>query len=150
MAGADPQMLLAELQARLPAMVDLLERLVAAESPSTEPAAQRAPFDLLAAELEAADLDVRRVPGVEVGDHLYARPRRRRRGAQRQLLLGHMDTVWPLGTLASMPVRREGGRLYGPGAADAKGGLVVLAYALRALAALGLEPALHGYPRSDG
>jgi glutamate carboxypeptidase len=75
-----------------------------------------------------------------MGDHLYARPERRRRGAPFQLLVGPMDTVWPLGTLATMPVRREGDLLYGPGVADMKGGLAVMILALRALAAHGLEP----------
>jgi glutamate carboxypeptidase len=53
-----------------------------------------------------------------------------------------MDTVWPLGTLASMPVREEGGLLYGPGVADMKGGLVAIAYALRALRQLQLTPSV--------
>jgi glutamate carboxypeptidase len=58
-----------------------------------------------------------------------------------QLLLGHCDTVWPLGMLASMPVERRSGRLYGPGVYDMKGGLVQALYALRALGDLGLRPA---------
>ncbi|HSP73382.1 MAG TPA: M20/M25/M40 family metallo-hydrolase [Gaiellaceae bacterium] len=122
------------------AMVELLELLAAAESPTLEPQSQRAPLALLAAELERAGLVVRTVRGTEVGHHLYARPRRR--GAPYQLLLGHVDTVWPRGTLASMPLRQEGGLLFGPGVIDMKGGLVVLVFALRALAELGLEPAV--------
>jgi glutamate carboxypeptidase len=47
------------------------------------------------------------------------------------LLLGHTDTVWPLGTLETMPFRVEGDIAYGPGAYDMKGGLVVLLEALR-------------------
>jgi len=47
------------------------------------------------------------------------------------LLLGHVDTVWPRGTLARMPFRVDGGRGYGPGTHDMKGGLVVLLEALR-------------------
>lgn len=120
----------------------LLERLVEAESPSTEPAAQRAPFALLAAELEQAGYLVRRVPGFGVGDHLYARPRERDRHGPYQLLLGHMDTVWPRGTLADMPLRRAGDTLFGPGTHDMKAGLVQLVFALRALAELGLAPAV--------
>ena len=85
-----------------------MKRLVAAESPSTDPAAQQAPFSILAVELEDVEYAVRRVPGFGVGDHLYARPRERRRHLPYQLVLGHMDTVWPRGTLAEMPLRRPG------------------------------------------
>jgi glutamate carboxypeptidase len=63
---------------------------------------------------------------------------RRRRPAQ--LLLGHCDTVWPLGMLATMPVETRGGRLYGPGVYDMKAGLVQAVFALRALRELRLEP----------
>ena len=62
-----------------------------------------APFSILAGELAALHYAIRRVRGFGSGDHLYARPRASRRGAPFQLLLGHMDTVWPLGTLARMP-----------------------------------------------
>jgi glutamate carboxypeptidase len=53
------------------------------------------------------------------------------------MLLGHLDTVWPVGTLARRPVRVEEGRFYGPGAYDMKAGLVVLVEALRLLAESG-------------
>lgn len=123
-------------------MVDLLRRLAQEESPSLDPGRQAGPFRILAAELESAGYAVRAVRAPRVGDHLYARPALRCRGSPRQLLVGHMDTVWPLGTLASMPVREEGGLLYGPGVADMKGGLVAIAYALRALRQLQLTPSV--------
>ena len=47
------------------------------------------------------------------------------------LLLGHFDTVWPVGQLARMPLRRDADRLYGPGAFDMKGGVVIGLLALR-------------------
>ena len=53
------------------------------------------------------------------------------------MMIGHSDTVWPIGTIAEMPVRREDGRLYGPGAFDMKGGLVEIVYALDAIRAIG-------------
>ena len=62
------------------------------------------------------------------------------RGAQ--LLIGHCDTVWPVGTLATMPVEIRDGSLWGPGTFDMKGGLVQGIFALRALHELGLEPPL--------
>jgi glutamate carboxypeptidase len=55
------------------------------------------------------------------------------------LLLGHFDTVWPVGTLERMPVGVRDGRLHGPGVFDMKGGLVQMIYALRYLAEAGIE-----------
>jgi glutamate carboxypeptidase len=123
-------------------MVDLLERLARAESPTLDPVAQKEPFKILAAELERVDHVVRAVRARTTGDHLYARPRRRQRDGARQLLVGHMDTVWPVGTLAEMPLRREDGVLFGPGVADMKGGLVEIVFALRALHELALSPSV--------
>lgn len=123
-------------------MVELLERLARAESPSLDREAQRGPFRLLAGELERIDFFVRAVRDGEAGDHLYARPSQRHRGGPRQLLIGHMDTVWPIGTLAEMPLREVDGQLFGPGVADMKGGLVEIVFALRALHELGLRPSV--------
>lgn len=132
--------LLSWLGEREPEMARLLERLAAEETPSDQPAAQGGARALLAGELEQLGFGVRTVRGADVGDHLLARPRRRRRGAPCQLVVGHLDTVWPLGTLERMPLRRIDGRLEGPGVYDMKGGLVQLLYALRALRAIELEP----------
>jgi glutamate carboxypeptidase len=66
------------------------------------------------------------------GDALLARVGEGERGT---LLLGHHDTVWPVGTLAERPLRAEGDRIFGPGAFDMKAGIAV------ALAALDRPPA---------
>lgn len=134
--------LLAWLRERTDEMCVLVERLALAESPSSVPEAQRGAYAILAAELEDAGLLTRPLRGERVGDHLFARPAARRRGAGVQLLVGHLDTVWPLGTLRTMPVRREGDELFGPGVADMKAGLAVLVFALRALAAHRLDSEL--------
>jgi glutamate carboxypeptidase len=141
--GCVPSQLLHDwLVAHRPEMVELLKRLARAESPSLDRVAQRGPFRILAPELERSGYLVRAVRGSQVGDHLYARPAERRRGEPRQLLVGHMDTVWPLGTLAEMPLREQNGTLFGPGVADMKGGLVEIVFALRALRELGLRPSV--------
>ncbi len=135
------QQLLHYLRERLPEMVGLLEQLVLAESPSVVPETQEAVFALLAEALQDVDYTVQHIPGRQTGGHLYARPHRRTRHGGAQLLLGHSDTVWPLGTLTDMPLAIEEGVMRGPGAYDMKAGLVQMLYALRALHELQLEPA---------
>ncbi len=137
------QALLDHLRARQPAMIDFLRRLAEIETPSLDPEAQGPAFDLLAAGLADAGYRCRRVPGRRSGGQLLAVPARRERGRGRraQLLLGHIDTVWPLGTLARMPVVLRDGRLSGPGVYDMKAGLTQAVFALAALRDLDLEPA---------
>src|SRR2546422_7124410 len=57
-------------------------------------------------------------------------------GARRIMLLAHMDTVYPRGTLARRPFRIEGARAYGPGIADDKGGVALILHALAMLKAM--------------
>jgi glutamate carboxypeptidase len=122
-------------------MTDLLSRLASAESPSLDPEAQREARAILEGELSGLGLSVELLPGGEGGDHLLATVPDGDDGDPTQLLLGHLDTVWPVGTLATMPVRTEDGLLYGPGVFDTKGGLVQMTFALRALAEQGIDPA---------
>lgn len=142
MPAQGPPAILSWLTEQRAGMVRLLERMARAESPSLPPSSQRRVFAILARELERAGFAVRRVRGAGVGDHLLARPRSRIRGAPWQLVVGHLDTVWPVGTVARMPVREDDGTLYGPGVCDMKGGLVQLVFALRALRAHDLVPAV--------
>lgn len=117
-----------------------LERLALAESPSAEPRAQYEILDILSEALVEIGYAAWRVPGHRSGGHLYARPGAREHHAPVQLLLGHCDTVWPLGTLGKMPVEVKDGVIKGPGVYDMKGGLVQMVFALRALEDLGLRP----------
>lgn len=121
-------------------LTDFLRRLVLAESPSDVPEAQAEVQSLVSGALQDLGYRVRRIPGRGTGGHLLARPRERAGHRPCQLLLGHCDTVWPLGTLAEMPCRVDDGRLWGPGSFDMKGGLAQIVFALRALRELGLEP----------
>src|SRR5262245_22096883 len=134
------QEILCYLHNQLPEMVALVQRLVVAESPSTEPHTQKAVLTPLAEALGRLDYTVLHIPGRQSGGHLYARPRQRVRRQPTQLLLGHCDTVWPLGTLQEMPMEIGEGVIRGPGVYDMKAGLVQLLYALRALHVLQLEP----------
>jgi len=120
-------------------LVAFTRALVEKESPTDVPTSQRGVQDLIADALESLDVAVRRVPGERTGGQLYGRASWGG-GSGVQLLVGHSDTVWPLGTLEDMPARLEGGILHGPGVFDMKAGLAQLVFALRALRELGLEP----------
>ncbi len=131
---------LAWLREREGAMVDLLVALARAESPSDDADSQEGVQALLRRELERAGCVVRRIPGRHSGGHLYARPQVRRAGLPLQLLVGHADTVWPVGTVRDMPVEVGEGVVRGPGTFDMKAGLVQMAFALRCLRELALDP----------
>src|SRR3954447_26220584 len=135
-----PQTLLDHLRARQDEMTALLRDLALLESPSHEPATQEPVFARLAAELAEAGMRARRLPGKQTGGQLWAVPRERRRGTPAQLLIGHCETVWPVGTVERMPVEVRDGRLSGPGVYDMKAGLVQGIFALRALRSLELAP----------
>lgn len=140
MAERQAALLHAWLLERRAEMAELLVKLVEAESPSTAPEAHGPALALLAAELDAIRFHVRLRPGTRTAGLLYARPVERRRHAPYQLVVGHVDTVWPLGSAAELGVAIDDGTARGPGALDMKGGLVVGLFALRALAELGLRP----------
>ena len=121
------------LRSRRLAMRDLLERLAELESPSTDPASQRPVQALLQEALGNIGYRSRVLSGRTTGGTLYASPRERGRAAPYQLILGHTDTIWPHGTLETMPIRMDGGRLYGPGTFDMKAGMVQGIFAVEAL-----------------
>jgi glutamate carboxypeptidase len=132
--------LLAAARRREQTMVDHLVTLVQRESPSTDPAAQQPLLDHLQAELESRGFAVLRRPGVHTGGFVVAA--RPDRTGPFQLLVGHVDTVWPHGTLQQRPVVRDGDVLHAPGAYDMKAGLVQALTALDLLEEAGLEPSV--------
>ena len=103
---------------------------MAIESPSDDPVAVNRCGVALAARLEAIGGSVARIAATSAGDHLRASFGR---GGRQILMLGHFDTVWPVGTLPRMPIKREGGRLHGPGIFDMKAGIGLAALATRAV-----------------
>jgi glutamate carboxypeptidase len=114
-----------------------LRELVEIESPSEDKAGVDRAGDLVMLWAEALGASVRRHRQREFGDVLELRfgPARSKRG--RVLLLGHLDTVWSLGTLAKMPWREVDGKLCGPGVLDMKIGVVMALEAIAAVQTLG-------------
>lgn len=119
-------------------MLDHLRQMVEIESPSTDKAAVDRLGRWVAEQARRAGAAVEVVPSTRWGDHLLARWGAGEGGF---LLLCHLDTVWPTGTLEARPWRVEGDRAYGPGAYDDKGSAVVILWALAGLRQLGLAPA---------
>ena len=114
-------------------MLELLTALVERESPTGEKAQVDILVDFVEAKLNALGSDsVERFPQTEVGDFLLATWNRAAPGKP-YLFLVHIDTVHPIGSLNTMPLRVEDGRYYGPGALDMKAGAVIVLEAVRAL-----------------
>ncbi|MES1258849.1 MAG: M20 family metallopeptidase [Acidobacteriota bacterium] len=105
-----------------------VQTLVECESPSDSPPDLKRFMELFADTLQG-EATCRKA-----GTHLlctFRLPGRKKQG--QVMVLGHADTVWPLGTLRTMPFRRADGRLWGPGVLDMKGGLAFFVFAMRAL-----------------
>ncbi|MCE8441540.1 M20/M25/M40 family metallo-hydrolase [Rhodovulum sulfidophilum] len=120
-----------------------LKPWIETESPTFDAAAVNRMMDLVQHELAALGARVERIPGrMGLGDSLRATMPHPRAGEGGILLLGHMDTVHPIGTLEKLPFRVEGDVCYGPGLMDMKGGNYVYLDALRKLLAAGVETPL--------
>jgi len=115
-------------------LLDFIEALVAVESPSDDLSAVNRCGVQLASRLGGLGGTVNRVTPATAGDHLRVRFGH---GPRQILLLGHFDTVWPIGQLTTMPLKRENGRLYGPGVFDMKAGIGLATLATRAVMAAG-------------
>ena len=113
-------------------MLASIEGLVGIESPSDDKAAVDRAVGALAVLGQDLGFRVERLPVGTAGDHLRLTIGPLRTAARRRvLLLGHTDTVWPIGTLAAMPCARRDGMLTGPGVYDMKAGLVIGLQAMR-------------------
>jgi len=133
--------LAAWLRPRERAMMRLLGQFVRAESPSFDKAAVDRFGRMVASEWKKRGATVTLLRQRERGDHVRAEWRPRvNRTADQILVLGHLDTVYEIGTITRMPFRVSRGRAWGPGTFDMKGGLVIALYAMDALAAVGCLP----------
>jgi glutamate carboxypeptidase len=125
--------LLAYCEAEQPWLRQLLEQLVRLESPSDDKGAVDRCGDEIARRLAELGAAVQRFPQALRGAHVRAEFSGG--SASQILVLGHFDTVWPCGTLESMPLHEGDGRLHGPGIFDMKGGIAIAMLAARALGA---------------
>jgi glutamate carboxypeptidase len=132
------------LVARQAQMMALLERLVMLDSPTFDRPAVNRVGDALSQAFGELGAEVERLPQATYGDHLRVTWGK---GSHQILLMGHMDTVWPIDETQRRPFQTTGGGSAGPligtgpGSFDMKGGLVIGLFALAALRDLGLKPA---------
>jgi glutamate carboxypeptidase len=120
-------------------LTDLIKALVEAESPSAQPEVHDEVRRVLRLALADVGYDSRETGVPEKPRHVFATPMGRPKGRPSQLLLGHYDTVWPIGTLDSRPFTVNGNVIHGPGSFDMKGGLAQIIVALGAIRDLQLE-----------
>jgi glutamate carboxypeptidase len=128
----------AKTQGKLPWFLQHLEELVRVESPSEDRAAVNAAQQLTAGWAAALGGKTKRYPQKNFGDIYELRFGPTRSRQRPVLILGHLDTVWPHGTLKSMPWINKGGKLSGPGVLDMKAGVVMALTAVSVLNELNL------------
>lgn len=116
----------------------LLKRLVETESPSHDKAAVDQVGAIVAEQARTLGARVEVIQNTETGNHVVSRwnshPSQSSAGL---LILCHMDTVFPIGTLAKMPYREADGKIFGPGTLDMKAGIVISLAAIEAATKMG-------------
>ena len=136
-------------QAGQPEILDLIHKIVEIESPSNDVEGSRAVVDFLVGEFEkiSLDLQIERIAAEGVGEHLIVRAFENTNAKCAQdgatqpiLLLGHTDTVHPVGAKLQNPTRIVGDKFYGGGIFDMKANCVLMLETLRAFAELNLQP----------
>ncbi len=123
-------------------MVKLLKELVDFESPSSDKKAVDRCSDFVIKEFRKIGAKIIRFPQKKIGDfYTIEYPARKEKRKKEQILvLTHIDTVWPVGRLQTMPFYLSGHKVFGPGVLDMKAGLVMVLYALKTLHELNIEP----------
>lgn len=119
-----------DLTTRTPEMIALLKELVEIGSPTHERTVVNRLGAIVARETKKLGAEIEIVSKSDVGDQIIARWGQ---GPGAILLIGHLDTVYPLGILASMPFKEKDDKIFGPGVLDMKSGLVITLTAIAAL-----------------
>lgn len=121
-------------------MILFLKELVGYESPSDKIHLQHQILAYLKERFLAMGYFVIHVRGKNTGGYLYARPKNRNKHLPFQLMIGHCDTVWPLGTIEEMPLTYTSGKIKGPGIYDMKAGITQIVFSLMALREMKISP----------
>jgi glutamate carboxypeptidase len=118
-------------------MISLLKSLVEIESPTNEKASVDKVGQFIVSKVQALGGVTKTYPQTHTGDHLIFQWGS---GSGGVLLMTHMDTVFPLGTLQEMPIRVDDEKFYGPGALDMKSGIVIALTTIEVLQEVGRFP----------
>lgn len=138
---AETEIVLNECLSREQEFLTLLEDLVNIETPPGDAPSHLKLFERLEDELQSLDYQTNHYPGFKSGGQILSRPTTDK-GSAYQLLLGHIDTVWPEGTLEKMPFNNEGDLFTGPGIYDMKAGITMMIIGLKIMKSLELKPSI--------
>ena len=123
-------------------MINLLKKVVAMESPTSDKPAVDVCSAFVVNEFKRTGAKLTRFPQKDIGDlHLIEyTPRRLKKESEQILVLTHLDTIWPVGKIDKMPFYISGDKIFGPGALDMKAGVVMTVFALCTLHHLNITP----------
>jgi len=136
----DPKALLAYCESESEALVHCLQQAVEIESPSHNQVAIDRMANFFSREFSKRGARVQLLSHPTAGSAMLAEFWKGAGDTKPILLLGHLDTVWDIGTLAEMPFQVREGHAYGPGIYDMKSGIVCGLWAVQALTALKITP----------
>lgn len=118
----------------------LLKSLVEEETPSDKPPAFEGIFEIITRNFDELGYHVEHIPGEYSAGQLLCKPRDFNPRKPSQLIIGHCDTVWDMGTLSEMPFTAHENKASGPGIFDMKAGICMMIFAMKAIRELGLTP----------
>ncbi len=147
----DAKAILEYCESNLKPMLRMIQQVVEIESPSnSKPGVDRL-ARFFGREFRRCGAKVKLLHHPKAGCAVSAEFWSRQPREKAILLLGHLDTVWEVGTLRRMPFKVRGNRAFGPGIFDMKAGIIIGLWAIRALKALGIRPSspIHFFLNSD-